>query len=168
METISFKDFPGFLRDKMPKKTLDAARRGLRQGVELHAPRLLQEEIDKTKPPPVDRGTYRRSWHTLPQDSGTKMVIYNTSAQAAIIEYGRRAGANMPPLHEIEGWVRRKGIVPGKGRAVKDARRNAAFAIARSIARRGQRPMFILRRAMKRLAPLVKSEIAYAIARWGK
>jgi len=70
----------------------------------------------------------------------------------AFVEFGRRAGARMPPVDALLGWVRRHWspafvgplrqgqLRPRRaaGRNVSDAQiRSRAFALARAIARRG-------------------------------
>lgn len=52
----------------------------------------------------------------------------------APVEFGRRAGAKMPPVDALLGWVRRHG--GGTPRQV----RSRAFLLARAIGRRGIRP----------------------------
>lgn len=58
------------------------------------------------------------------------------------VEYGRRPGAKMPPVDALMGWVSRHPM-PGSRRS----RRSQAFALARSIARRGIRARPFLRPA---------------------
>jgi hypothetical protein len=54
------------------------------------------------------------------------------------LEYGRRAGARMPPAAPLERWAENHGI---ESRAV--------FAIRRAIAARGIRPLHMMERALK-------------------
>jgi hypothetical protein len=65
----------------------------------------------------------------------------------AAVEFGRRAGAKMPPVDALIGWVRRHfnpagftgGAGPGRNRAWRSRERqlrSAAFLVARSIKRR--------------------------------
>lgn len=61
----------------------------------------------------------------------------------AAVEFGRRAGARMPPVDALMGWVGRHPR-PGRG-----SRRSQAFALARSIQRRGIRPRPFLRPAYR-------------------
>lgn len=69
----------------------------------------------------------------------------------SVVEFGRRAGARMPPVDALIGWVRRhwspRGMTTGPGRTRNAAwrgrqseLRSAAFLLARSIARRGIQP----------------------------
>lgn len=52
------------------------------------------------------------------------------------VQSGRRAGARMPPVNEIEKWVKVRGIRPNKGGTT----RGLSFAIAKSIKEKGIRP----------------------------
>ena len=53
-----------------------------------------------TKPrPPVDRGTYRRSFRVGKTPDGA--LVYNPLPYAAVIEFGRRAGSRPPPIDTI-------------------------------------------------------------------
>lgn len=60
----------------------------------------------------------------------------------ASIEFGRRAGARMPPVEALMGWV-------GRHPSGRGSRRSQAFALARSIQRRGIRPRPFLRPAYR-------------------
>lgn len=82
----------------------------------------------------VDRGELRNSI-SIEVRSRASAGLSNDGASAAIgtnkphgpaVEFGRRAGKKMPPVEEIRAWARRKGIPE-----------DAAFAIARKIAREG-------------------------------
>lgn len=66
-----------------------------------------------------------------------------TARHSAVIEYGRHAGAKMPPPTELEGWVRRKlGVSdPAEVKAV-------AFLVARHIQAQGIEPGHVMRRAI--------------------
>lgn len=56
------------------------------------------------------------------------------------IEYGRRAGAKMPPISAIEKWIQVKKIVPYANNGKVPTIRQLAFLIARSISVKGIRP----------------------------
>jgi hypothetical protein len=60
----------------------------------------------------------------------------------ASVEFGRRAGARMPPVDALMGWV-------GRHPRGRGTRRQQAFALARSIQRRGIRPRPFLRPAYR-------------------
>lgn len=60
------------------------------------------------------------------------------------VEFGRRAGAKMPPIDVIAKWIHINGIVPdGRNTKIKDPKQ-LAFPIAKTIARNGIRPRKIL------------------------
>lgn len=61
------------------------------------------------------------------------------------IEYGRRAGAKMPPVNVIEKWIIKKNIVPRpitleSDKQVIPTTKSLAFVIARSIGIKGIKP----------------------------
>lgn len=61
------------------------------------------------------------------------------------IEYGRRAGAKMPPVSVIEKWITKKNIIPRpitlkSGKQVIPTTKSLAFVIARSIGIKGIKP----------------------------
>lgn len=61
------------------------------------------------------------------------------------IEYGRRAGAKMPPINVIEKWITKKNIIPRpitlkSGKQVIPTTKSLAFVIARSIGIKGIKP----------------------------
>ncbi len=76
----------------------------------------------------VDRGDLRnRIAHETAPDGLVGRAGTNAE-HGPVVEFGRRAGAKMPPVAEIRDWAKRKGI--------KDYDR-AAFLIARAIKKRG-------------------------------
>lgn len=129
---------------------------------------LIQQEISGTSPPPVDRGSYRRGWKVYKFDDGA--MILNSERHASVIERGRRAGARMPPVESIRGWVHRKGLakVSGlKGKAKAAAELSMAWAIAKSIAKKGTEGRFVLKRVKARLMPALRQAIRVAAAGGG-
>ncbi len=116
---------------------------------------------------PVDLGTLKGSGHVqLPVVSGTRVVVtmgYGGAASGYAVYLHEGTGPVvgrppfMPPVDAIRKWAKRKGIPE-----------EAAFAIARAIGQRGQRPLKYLetpannaRRGMdKRLAQDVAVQIA--------
>ena len=73
----------------------------------------------------------------------------------ANVEFGRRAGAKMPPVDALLGWVVRHGLA----RSPKQAR-GVAFAIARKIARRGIPPRPYMAPALARNLPDIRARFA--------
>ncbi len=146
----------------------------IRRTVKLHGPRLVQAEISALTRPPVDRGTYRRSFKF--EDAKDGAVAYNFAPYAPIIEYGRRRGQKAPPVAAIAAWILRKGIGrqagPTGARTSRTGERRAtvhklkqrqamalAYVIARQIKRRGLPALLILQHA----AEGIDAEIQKAI-----
>lgn len=115
----------------------------------------------------VDRGRLRNSV-THETDSGGLRGRAGTNAKyGPPVEFGRGPGKR-PPLKEIEGWVRRKGLAKGAKKGQKRRmERGIAFLIARHIGRHGikaapflfpafeeERPKFLarLRRELRKSA----------------
>jgi hypothetical protein len=119
---------------------------------------IVHGAIGTSRPPPVDRGMYKRSWRAVKIPNGGALL--NTTPYGGVIEHGRRPGT-MPPTGPIAAWVRRKGLVREvRGRGGQDAAaRSIAFAIARKIKERGQPARHILRSAL----PALRAAVATAI-----
>lgn len=70
-----------------------------------------------------------------------------TQQYADVVEFGRRAGARMPPIQPIKDWIKVKGIRPrnkngGFIKATESEVDKMAWNIARSIAKRGIKPLY--------------------------
>lgn len=180
---VSPKELPKQL-EEYSRRTFEGVVEAIRKTVKVHGPRIVQQIIASENPPPVDRGTYRRSWAS--EDVPGGVVFYNFSHHAAIVEKGRRPGAKMPPVEAIYAWVVRKRIGReihgpvqsysgprqrgGKNRrdrqqAIANNQRWIALQIARRIKARGLRAHKILARAEKRLDPLVMGAIDKALGK---
>ena len=105
----------------------------------------------------VNYGIYRRAWQT--EVTPGRLAVYNRTAYAGVIEYGRRAGTRMPPRDAIARWAQRK-----LGLAESDAR-TAAFVMARAIARRGLRARRVLGGAVQEMGDIVREELSKSFAR---
>jgi hypothetical protein len=154
--------------EKQMKKALHrAAVRGIRR---------VTEEIDKLgNRKPVDRGIYRAAWKALATDDGA--VLFNDSPHAGFIEQGTRP--HMPPIEPLKAWVLRKfgptlrrefkaaGGAKVLGKPMKDYAETAAaalaFAIAKSIARKGTAPRYILQNSIPDLEALAVEELKRVI-----
>ena len=69
--------------------------------------------------------------------NGTKLVVsLNLEHYWRYVEYGRRPG-KMPPIDNIEEWIRVKPIVPNAMNGKVPTSRQLAFMIARKIGREG-------------------------------
>lgn len=157
--TYTYTEFAAELRrDKGPVvRAVDVIRRT----VKARAPGILVAEIQGLRRPPVDRGTYLRSWAVYDIPNGAR--VYSKAPYAAVIESGRRPGSRMPPVDVIARWVRRKGLLGGKGgRSSPRAERQAAFMIARAIARRGVPGRWVLRHASVKIDAAIRKELRAA------
>lgn len=143
-------------------KRVAAAVAAVRRTVKVNGPRIVQASIDETSPAPVDRGTYRRSWRYDDLPNGAQ--ITNSVPYASVIEGGRRPGARQPPTEALVGWVKRKGLVKGRGKSADAEARGVAFIIARAIAKRGLPAKGVLKRALERLRTEVEEAVRAALA----
>lgn len=124
---------------------------------------IVVDVIPREPHPPIDRGLYRAAWRHRRTNDGA--IVFNTAPHAPFIEHGVRAG-NVKPgramLIALAGWVRRKGIVSGRGKAAITEARQAAFAIAMSMKKRGifnrGRGLRILEKASRRIERFFKDE----------
>ena len=164
--TFSYSEFAKELREK-DFHLVDRARAVIRKEVKLNGPRLVQAEIEEVQPRrPIDRGTYRRSFRF--EDIKDGATMYNFQKYAPIIEGGRRPGSKMPPLRQIEDWVRRKriGVQSGPLRPGEKRRRptpamirSIAYVIARAIKARGLPAYHIVGNASATLDRLVRNAL---------
>lgn len=76
--------------------------------------------------------------------NGTKLVVsLNLEHYWRYVEYGRRPG-KMPPIDNIEEWIRVKPVVPNAMNGKVPSSRSLAYLIARKIGRegiQGRRPL---------------------------
>lgn len=155
---------PEALRENA-KRVLKDIHQAVYLACSVDGPRIIQAEIDATSPPPVDRGTYRRSFQVEKTQDG--VAIFNPVLYASVLEEGRRPG-KFPPIDEIARWVIRKGLVKGRrGASREKAARGIAFVIARGIARKGMKPRHILAKSEVKLTPIVMAAIYKAIGEGG-
>ena len=86
-------------------------------------------------------------------------IAVGGSKSFATLHTGRRKGAKAPPSTSIEAWMRSKGLGPRNGKSLK----SAAFAIARSIGKKGYKGRNISYQASLRImnALLKDSSAAY-------
>lgn len=107
-----------------------------------------------------DRGKMYRGWRSKAEPK--KLAVFNTEPHAVYVEHGRRAGARMPPVTPILMWVyRHLGVADPK------QARSIAFAIAKSIARRGiaARPILTAEGATEEFAKVTLDAIAKGLDR---
>jgi len=97
------------------------------------------------------------------RQSALSAVVRPHMAYAPFVEYGVPASeARMPPLLDIQAWVRVKGIVP---QDPADSERDLAWKIARSIARKGTPAQPYLLPAADAVRPRAQRRVARAIDR---
>jgi len=107
----------------------------------------------------VATGKLRSSWKMRSVASRMLVEFYNDAKSgkteyARHVEYGRSAGAKMPPRGAILSWMRAKGV---GNNLTPTERRTLAWRISRNIARRGLRPRLILQgKNQSRTGNLVK------------
>lgn len=75
----------------------------------------------------------------------------------AVMEYGRKPGATMPPPEKLERWVHLKLGVP------EEKAHGVAFTVARAIARRGIAGKFFLKRGFEAAQGRVERYFAQAL-----
>lgn len=117
----------------------------------------------------VNTGRFLAAWEAAPAQQGTAFGVLiqvpNSKAPyAAVIEYGRRPGSRPPPSEPIARWAQRKLRLP------YEQAKGVAFAIARSIGRRGLVGRRILtgRPTVTKLRTAMKEELLKElISAWG-
>lgn len=90
----------------------------------------------------------------------------STEKYASIVEDGRASNSRMPPVDELVKWMRQKPVrLRNEGgqfrKSTPQAMRSAAFAMAKSIAKRGIKPVPFFSEAMntefEKLPPLIQT-----------
>ncbi len=110
-----------------------AAVKGLRSAGLRCVQVIVTQIIPGKTPQPVDRGVYRAGWRSVPLPDGA--TVENLEPVAILIEEGVRAENVKPGRKMIDAlaeWAVRKGFASAGPEA-----RSAAFAIAKSMQRRG-------------------------------
>lgn len=102
---------------------------------------LLLVEADARSNASRDTGRLAGSISSSIQGDGLQLVgTVGPSVQyGRFVEFGRRAGARMPPVNALIPWVQRHFHAP-RERVTATTLRSEAYALARSIARRGIPP----------------------------
>lgn len=156
---VPVQELAAFLKKDVAARSAKALR-AVQLTVALQGPRIAQRLVSNTKPMPVDRGTYRRSFHA--EDLPNGAVFYNSAPHAGVMEYGRRPGT-FPPVKALTEWVRRKRIERDPKKAA-----GIAFAIALKMKREGwpgagRTAPRIVERTGKELLPLVMTAVRDAL-----
>jgi len=174
VKTWDLKD-AGILVEEIGHDLRAAASRGLLAAAHRVVHHIVAEVIPRAGLyPPVDRGIYRAAWRA--RKDGTGAVVENRAPYAAIIEYGARPqniriGRKM--IDALAAWVRRKGIggktvTSASGsrrlvRATESEARSIAWAIAKSMQRRGifgTRGLRVLEQAGRQIPRFIREEVA--------
>lgn len=79
---------------------------------------------------------------SVKNSKGNFKLTLNLEEYWKYIEYGRKAGAKMPPIISIKNWIVRKNIIPRpitlkNGKKVLPNINSLAFLISRSISKKG-------------------------------
>jgi len=128
---------------------MDETRRGITRSV-------IQIEADAKRTVPTDTHTLQRSiTHEVTASANDVTGRVGTNLQyAPVVEFGRSAGATMPPPDALTGWLARHGM---------DA--SAAFVVARSIGRRGIRARPYLMPALEKNRADITREMTAVLQR---
>jgi hypothetical protein len=153
--------------DELKEKWRKAAVLGLQSAAARGVQDIITRIIPSRTPQPVDRGVYRSGWRFYPAPDGA--VIECFEPHAILIEDGVRAGnvkIGKKMIDALAEWVQRKGIVSG------DEARSVAWAIAKSMQRRGifnkGKGMGILAELVDKYLPgYVEEEVAREVERAG-
>jgi len=117
----------------------------------------MQRQTEQKKV--FDTGGYKGAWRFSTPEQYV-LRIYNQKPYSSVIEYGRRAGATMPPPSALKSWVRHKLGVRDEATA-----RSVAFLVAAKIQRDGIPGKFVLRDARPTLVKIIREEVERELAR---
>lgn len=153
----------GELKEKWRKAAILGLQSAAARGVQ----DIITRIIPSRTPQPVDRGIYRSGWRFYPSPNGA--VIENFEPHAVLIEDGVRASnvkIGRAMINALAEWVKRKGI------AGEDEAEQVAWAIAKSMKRRGifnhGKGMGILAELVEKYLPgYVQEEVAREVERAG-
>lgn len=146
--TVALPQLPALMA-RLKTKAEASLQRGIQSAAMRASP--IMENAVRTAPPAnparkgvggaVNTANYLRSWKSRPQRTATGigLLIYTGGVPySGVIEYGRRAGARMPPAEPITRWAQRRFSIP------YDEAKRISFVIRRAIKRRGLLPRHVL------------------------
>ncbi len=163
---VTIDTLPDAIRS-IAKQQVEAVVKVIQEEAQNNGLRLIQQQIDKTNPPPVDTGKYRKKWFVAKTKMGVKFL--NLTPYSQVIELGRRVGAAMPPVDKIQAWALRKGIVPTRGsKNAKKAARDVAWMIAKSIQKKGIKAKHVLSLSLEAFKPELEAAITKALGKINK
>ncbi len=107
-------------------------------------------------PGALNTGLYKAAWRSAPLPNGAR--VFNTQPYSSIIEYGRRpAHVGRAGIRNLEGWARRKLQLSA------EEAKSAAWAIAKTLAKRKLEAREVLTGDEKGLIELVEKEILHEL-----
>lgn len=144
------------------ERFMPAMMRGVLAGANRCVPLMQQRTMtarpasDNGRSGAVDTGLYKAAWRGEAIPTGA--AIRNRTPQAPIIESGRRPSpVNRAGIQNLMKWAeRRLGLN-------QEEARNAAFAIARTLAKRPLRARHVMSGALKEMTKLVMEEITHEL-----
>lgn len=135
-------------------KMRDAVPKAIERGLLAAGQRCVVVLQERTRAKAFDTGNMTRSWRADVEAQTIRLV--NTAPYGPAVTGGRRAGSRMPPPQALVAWVRRKLKV------TKAAAPGVAWAVARSIAKRGIRAKPEIVDEVE-LDQVVKAEVSKAV-----
>lgn len=161
MTPVTLQQLPAYIQ-RRARQRVSAVVAAIRRTVATEGLRIVQEAVSNANPPPVDRGTYRRSFQSSPIPGGAE--LHNVAPHGAVVELGRRPGARMPPPAVLGEWARRKGLLRGIPKGSREAaQRSIGFVLARAIARRGIQGRRILTNTHAAVLQAVRAAVRQAL-----
>jgi hypothetical protein len=97
---------------------------------------LIEADARRSAPQDTRRLSGSITWNIQGQGLALTGVVGPSVRYGAPVEFGRRAGARMPPVNALIGWVQRHFHAPRERVAAATLQREA-FGLARAISRRG-------------------------------
>lgn len=153
---LNIKQWPIYMAALGPRMKV-AIQRGVVSGANRCIP-ILQQRADNAVPASsngssgaFNTGNYRRRFRVRELAIGAS--VYNDAPYAGVIDDGRRTG-KFPNLRAIEQWARRKLKLSAK------KAREAAYPIARAIAKRGLKPRKVISGANGLMKRAVLAEVS--------
>jgi len=165
---ITAGQLPGALK-RRERAVLTAIARGARRGA-------FRGKAMLVKATPVDQGEMRAAWKVRSFAFLREMAeIDNDAPHAGVVEMGARPHkVSREGIEALTAWVWRHrkslGLVTASGRArggeaAKAKARSIAWAIAKKIEKRGQRPTYFIRNLLPDIGRVAGIEIDAAINR---
>ncbi|HNG97393.1 MAG TPA: hypothetical protein PLW93_03930, partial [Candidatus Absconditabacterales bacterium] len=94
-------------------------------------------------------GEFEKSLFVKVIGNGNVIQIGSRTAQAVIMEFGRRPLQKRPPMDSLVGWASRHGMIAGGVKSyanLKSKDKGKVYLLATSIAKKGIKPREIFRK----------------------